>query len=381
MVALPLGLLDQLVDMIESYDWNEDRGIGTLYTMSSRRIVRSEAIGVVAAITPWNMPLQQNVMKCIVALAAGCTVVLKPSPETPLSGAVLGRIATAADLPRGVFNLITGKDAAALGERLCADPRVDMIAFTGSTRVGRRIMEACAPTLKRVALELGGKSAQVMLDDADFATEIPRGALSVMLHSGQGCALPTRMLVPRSRYSEAEALIAKAFAGYPWGDPDDPRQVMGPLINARHRDRVMQFIEIGTQEGARVIAGGNAVDRGGGCFVEPTAFADVSNSMRIAREEIFGPVLCLIPFDDDEDAIRIANDSEFGLSAQVSSGSGERAMRVANSLRVGSVTVNGGLIFGADIPFGGFKQSGIGRELGIEGFREFLEFKTIGVPQ
>ena len=192
--------------------------------------------------------------------------------------------------------------------------------------------------------------------------------------------MPTRMLVPRSRYAEAEALIEGAFGQYQWGDPEDPRQIMGPLINARHRERVMDYIRIGKDEGARLIAGGNAVDRDGGCFVEPTAFADVSNFMRIAQEEIFGPVLCLIPYDDDEDAIRIANDSEFGLSGQVCSGSTERAMHVANALRAGTVAVNGGLIFGADIPFGGYKQSGIGRELGIEGFREFLEVKTIGVP-
>jgi aldehyde dehydrogenase (NAD+) len=380
MVALPLGLLDALVGMIDTYDWNEDRGIGTLYTLSSRRIVRSEAIGVVAAITPWNMPLQQNVMKCITALAAGCTVVLKPSPETPLSGAVLGRLALEADLPPGVFNVVTGKEAATLGEQLTQDPRVDMIAFTGSTRVGRRIMELAGPTLKRVALELGGKSAQIMLDDADFPKAIAHGVVSITLHSGQGCALPTRMLVPRSRYAEAEAIIVQTLAAYKWGDPDDPRQIMGPVISEKQRDRIMDYVQIGRDEGARLIAGGHAVDRDGGYFVEPTVFADVRNDMRIAQEEIFGPVLCVIPYDNDEDAIRVANDSEFGLSGQVVSSDPVRAMRVAEALRVGTVTVNGGLIFGADIPFGGYKQSGVGRELGIEGFREFLEVKTIGVP-
>ncbi len=381
MVALPLGLLDELVGMIDSYDWNEDRGIGTLYNLKSRRIVRSEAIGVVAAITPWNMPLQQNVMKCITALAAGCTVVLKPSPETPLSGAVLGRLAVEAEVPKGVFNVVTGKDAAQLGEILSKDPRVDMIAFTGSTRIGRRIMEQAAPTLKRVALELGGKSAQVILDDADFAQAIPRGAVSITLHSGQGCALPTRMLVPRSRYAEAEAIIVRTLSEYKWGDPDDPTHIMGPLINAKQRDRVLEYIEIGKREGARLVAGGKVPKgREAGNFVEPTVFADVTNDMRIAREEIFGPVLCLIAYEDDDDAIRIANDSEYGLSGQVVSASQERAMRIAEALRVGTVTVNGGLIFGADIPFGGYRQSGIGRELGIEGFREFLEVKTIGVP-
>jgi aldehyde dehydrogenase (NAD+) len=381
MVTLPLSLLGGLLELLDGFDWNEDRGIGTLYGRSSRRIVRSEAIGVVAAITPWNMPLQQNIQKCFTALAAGCTVILKPSPETPISGTVLGRLAIEAGLPKGVLNIVTGKDAAVLGEILTRDPRVDLVAFTGSTRVGRRIMELGAPTLKRVALELGGKTAQIMLDDADFSKVIPHGTVSVTMHSGQGCALPTRMLVPRSRYHEAEQIIVNTLANYKWGDPDDPAQIMGPLINARQAARVLEYIEIGKKEGARLIAGGKAWSNGkGGSFIEPTVFADVRNDMRIAQEEIFGPVLCVIPYEDDDDAIRIANDTEYGLSAQIQTGDPARGLRIAEQLRVGTVSVNGGLIFGADVPFGGYKQSGIGRELGIEGFREFLEVKLIGVP-
>jgi aldehyde dehydrogenase (NAD+) len=381
MVGLPLSMLDGILSILDSFEWDEDRGIGELAGGRSRRVVRHEAIGVVAAITPWNMPLQQNLMKCVTAMAAGCTVVLKPSPETPLAGAVLGRLALEAALPNGALNVVTGKEAARLGEQLVRDPRVDLIAFTGSTRVGRRIMELGAPTLKRLALELGGKSARIILEDADFAKAVAHGAISVTMHSGQGCALPTRMLVPRSRYAEAEAIIVNTWASYKWGDPDDPSQIMGPLITAKQRDRVLEYIEIGKREGARVASGGKIpADRNKGNFVEPTLLADVSNDMRVAQEEIFGPVLCLIAFDDDDDAIRIANDTEYGLSGQIVSGDVNRARRIANALRVGTAAVNGGLIFGADIPFGGYKQSGIGRELGVEGFEEFLEVKTIGIP-
>jgi aldehyde dehydrogenase (NAD+) len=381
MVALPLRLLDGILDILDRFEWDEDRGVSTLMGSTSRRIVRHEAVGVTAAITPWNMPLQQNVMKCMSALAAGCTVVLKPSPETPLSGAVLGRLAVEAHLPRGVFNVVTAKHAARSGEQLVRDPRVDLIAFTGSTRVGRRIMELGAPTLKRLALELGGKSARIILEDADFAKAIVHGAISVTMHSGQGCALPTRMLVPRSRYAEAEAIIVNTYAGYKWGDPDDPAQIMGPLINAKQKERVLQYIEIGKREGARVAIGGKVPEgREDGNFVEPTLLSGVTNDMRVAQEEIFGPVLCLIAFDDDEHAIRLANDTEYGLSAQIVAGDMNRARHIANSMRAGTVAVNGGVIFGADIPFGGYKQSGIGRELGREGFQEFLEVKTIGIP-
>jgi aldehyde dehydrogenase (NAD+) len=381
MIGLPLGLLDGILDILGQFEWDRDRGIGNLMGGTSRRIVRHEPIGVVAAITPWNMPLQQNVMKCMTALAAGCTVVLKPSPETPLAGAVLGRLAVAAGLPKGVINVVTGKDAARLGEQLVRDPRVDLIAFTGSTRVGRRIMELGSATLKRLALELGGKTARIILDDADFAKAVAHGAISVTMHSGQGCALPTRMLVPRSRYAEAEAIIVKLYGDYKWGDPDDPAQIMGPLIHAKQKERVLEYIEIARRAGARVACGGKAPKgREQGNFVEPTLLADVTNNMRVAQEEIFGPVLCLIAFDDDQDAIRIANDTEYGLSAQIVAGDLKRGRRIADAMRAGTVAVNGGLIFGADIPFGGYKQSGIGRELGVEGFEEFLEIKTIGIP-
>jgi aldehyde dehydrogenase (NAD+) len=378
------GAIDSLNGQISTFDqvqWEEKRGRATNYGVQSDRILFREPVGVVGAITPWNVPLYVNLGKVPAALLAGCTVVLKPAPDTPLMGAVLGELAVQAGFPPGVFNVITSKDPAMAGETLVTDPRVDLISFTGSTAIGKRIMEKGAPTLKRVFLELGGKSANIVLDDApDFATSVMRSM--VCFHAGQGCAIATRLLVPKSRYQEAVSALEMAYAGYSkmWGDFNDPANVMGPLISKKQLDRVMSYVELGKKEGARLLAGGKmATGKGSGFFVEPTCFVDVDNKMRIAREEIFGPVLVVIPFDDDEDAIRIANDSEYGLSGMVTSGSVERGMKVARRIRTGSISLNGGMCIAGDLPFGGCKGSGIGREWGREGIEEYTEIKSIAI--
>ena len=338
-----------------------------------------EPIGVAAAITPWNVPLYVNVGKVVAGLLAGCTMILKPAPNTPGMGSIFGELAAEAGFPAGVFNVVTSADPAMAGEMLTTDPRVDLISFTGSTAIGRRIMEKGAPTLKRLFLELGGKSAKIVLDDApNFAMEVAQTIL--VFHAGQGCAVQSRLLVPRSRYAEACAVLKQAYTGFGdnWGDYDNPAHIMGPVVSQRQHDRVMSYIAIGQQEGATLLAGGKArPDKGGGYFIEPTCFVDVTPDMRIAQEEIFGPVLAVIPFEDDEDAIRIANNSDYGLSGGVSSGDMDRAMKLARRIRTGTMSVNGGMCIAGDLPFGGYKASGIGREWGIEGIEEFLDTKLI----
>jgi aldehyde dehydrogenase (NAD+) len=370
-----------LIEAFPSIEWQEDRGRRRQYGFDSDRLVVRESMGVAGAITPWNVPLYVNIGKVVAGLLAGCTMVLKPAPDTPLSGSIMGELAMEAGFPKGVFNVITSSDAATAGEMLVTDPRVDLITFTGSTGVGKRIMEKGGPTLKRLFLELGGKSANIILDDApDFAARVMRSIVS--FHAGQGCAIATRLLVPRSRYAEAVGALERAYAGFAtkWGDFNDPTCVMGPVISKRQLDRVMSYVELGKREGARLLAGGNIrTDKGGGFFMEPTCFVDVDNKMRIAQEEIFGPVLVVIPFENDDDAVRIANDSEYGLCGVVASGDKERAMRVARRLRTGSVSVNGGMCIAPDLPFGGYKRSGIGREWGREGIEEFLETKAIAI--
>jgi aldehyde dehydrogenase (NAD+) len=377
------GALSGGVDLLKCFErirWEEDRGTKETMGFSSARVVVKEPQGVVGAITPWNVPLYVNVGKVIPALLAGCTVVLKPAPDTPAMGAIMGELAAQAGLPAGVLNVVTSSDPAMAGEMLVADPRVDVISFTGSTAVGKRIMQAGAATLKRVFLELGGKSANIVLEDApDFAMAVMTSL--VVFHAGQGCAITTRLLVPRSRYKEAIEALEMAYAGFStmWGNFDDPSCIMGPVVSQKQHDRVMGYIELGQKEGARLLAGGKSrPDKGKGFFIEPTCFVDVRNDMRIAQEEIFGPVLVVIPFEDDEDAIRIANDSSYGLGGAVT-GSRERAMRVARRIRTGSVSVNGGMSIAGDLPFGGFKGSGMGREWGVEGIEEFLEAKAIAI--
>lgn len=374
---MPVAMMEWTINLAETFDWQRDIGVSNVFGLNSRRTVVKEPTGVVGAITPWNVPVQTALAKCCAALAAGCTVVLKGAPDTPWSEAFMGEAAAKAGLPAGVFNVITSSEKAAPGEQLVADPRVDVISFTGSTAVGKRIMEAGAPSLKRVFLELGGKSANIILDDAQFPEALQSG-LAVCMHAGQGCSLTTRLLIPRSRYDEAIAILKTMFEAVAFGDPEAMDQVMGPVVSKTQYDRILNYIEVGKQEGARVVTGGGpAYPERGGYYIQPTLFADVDNSMRIAREEIFGPVAVAIPYEDDDDAVRIANDSPYGLSGAIQSTNPERAMAMAKRIRSGTMAINNGVYFGSDAPFGGYKHSGIGREMGREGFEEYLETKTI----
>jgi len=377
---VPIGFIQYTLDALPDFEWSRNIGIAEPLGQKTERLVEKEAIGVVAAITPWNVPLQINLAKCIPALAAGCTVVLKAAPDTPWSATLLGRIVKEeTDIPAGVFNVITAQHPRALGEQLVNDPRVDMVSFTGSTRTGKAIMAAAAQTVKKVFLELGGKSANIILDDADLGASLLT-ALAVCFHAGQGCAINTRLLIPKDRQAEVEELLKTYFGFIQYGDPQGEGQIMGPLVNARQRDRVLEYIEKGKAEGARLLLGGGRPEQlEKGYYVEPTVFVGVSNDMTIAREEIFGPVLVVIAYGDEEEAIRIANDSDFGLSGGVWSADEERALRVARRIRTGTINVNGGNFYAADCPFGGYKQSGIGREMGPEGFEEYLETKTIAI--
>ena len=378
--SMPIGMMDFSLEHLAGFEWSRDIGIAEPMGQRSRRLVEKEAVGVVAAITPWNVPLQINLAKCVPALAAGCTLVLKAAPDTPWTAAMMGRVVKEhTDIPAGVFNVITASDPVQTGDQLVADPRVDMVSFTGSTAAGKQIMARAAAGVKKVFLELGGKSANIILDDADLDNAL-LSSLSVCYHAGQGCSLTTRLLIPRSRQQEVEELLKTYFGFIQYGDPSAEDQIMGPLINRRQHERVLSYIEQGKAEGARLLLGGGRpahLERG--YYVEPTVFVDVSNEMTIAREEIFGPVLSVISYRDEEDAIRIANDSSYGLSGAVHSADSERALRVARRLRTGTLMVNNGNYYAADAPFGGYKQSGIGREMGPEGFAEYLETKTIAI--
>jgi len=373
--------LEWVTNQIDSFEWERELGVHEFFGMKSRRLVWKEPVGVVGAVTPWNFPLQINLAKTGPALAAGNSVVLKSAPDTPWNASFIAKVvAEYTDIPPGVFNVISSADPAAVGEVLTADPRVDLVSFTGSTAVGRRIMAAASDTVKKVFLELGGKSANIILDDADLEAALAMVGFTC-IHAGQGCAITTRLLLPRSRYDEGVEIAKTAFEAVKYGDPTDIQNSQGPLINARQRDRVLGYIEKGVSEGARLVTGGKRpAHLPKGYYVEPTLFADVDNSMTIAQQEIFGPVLVVIPFEDDDDAVRIANDSIYGLSGGIMSASEERALALARRIRTGTLSVNGGGWFGPDSPFGGYKQSGIGREMGIEGFAEYLETKTIGLP-
>ncbi|MBS0378180.1 MAG: aldehyde dehydrogenase family protein [Proteobacteria bacterium] len=376
----PLAILDYYLDLLGSYAWESELPVTRHMGVPSRRLVWKEAAGVVAAITPWNFPLQINIAKVAPALAAGCSVVLKAAPETPWTATFIGRVAAeCTDMPPGVLNVLTSSDRVATGEQLVADPRVDVISFTGSTATGRHVMAQAAAGIKRVFLELGGKSATIVLEDAELPGALLSG-LAVCYHAGQGCAIATRLLLPRSRYAEGVEFLRAAFSQLPYGDPLGDGQILGPVISARQQARVLEYIEIGKREGARLVCGGGRprhLKRG--YYVEPTLFADVTNDMRIAQEEIFGPVLVVIPYEDDDDAVRIANDSIYGLSGAVF-GSSERALQVARRIRSGTMNVNGANFFAPDSPFGGYKQSGIGREMGVAGLEEYLQTKTVAVP-
>jgi aldehyde dehydrogenase (NAD+) len=376
----PIDNLSYYPDLMRSYAWGRELQPKQIMGSLARRIVRKEPVGVVAAITPWNFPFQLNLTKIGAALSAGNTVVLKPAPETPWSGTLLAAAAAATDLPGGVLNIITTSDNS-VAEILTTHPEVDHVTFTGSTQTGRLIMRNAAATIKRVSLELGGKSAAVILDDADLATSVGIAAGTVCMHGGQGCALPTRLLVPRSRLQEAAEVAAAAASMIPYGDPLDMSNVMGPLISRRQYDRVLAHIETGKTEARLIAGGGPATQFDRGYYVQPTVFSDVPNDAVIAREEIFGPVVVLVPYDGGDDgAVAVANASPYGLSGAVYSGDNDRGMRVAERLRTGTVAVNGAQWFDPESPFGGYKQSGLGREWGIEGLEDFLETKTISYP-
>jgi len=366
--------------LIDEFEWDRDMGQAAMFGIVSNRAVWKEPMGVVGAITPWNFPFEVTINKVAQILATGNTMVLKPAPDTPWNATRLGRLALEkTDIPPGVFNVVTSSDHL-VGEELTLSPAVDMISFTGSTATGKRIMEKGAATLKRVFLELGGKSACIVLDDADFPAVVPMASM-VCVHAGQGCATQTRLLLPRSRYEEGIELITAGMANFPYGDPQDASNMMGPLISEKQRDRVLGYIATGQQEGAKlVVGGGRPAHLPKGWFVEPTLFVDVDNSMTIAREEIFGPVLTVIPYEDDDDAVRIANESGYGLSGGVSSADHERAMSIARRIRTGSFSVNGGVWYGVDMPYGGYRTSGIGRQNGIEGFNQHLETKIVAWP-
>ena len=373
----PIEKLSFYADLAESYAYGTRLGGGD--ERAGNWFFR-EPLGVAAVITPWNIPVELNLAKVGAALAAGCTVVLKPSPLSPWSGAHLGRLAVErADFPPGVLNVVTSSsnDVAAA---LTTDPRVDIVAFTGSTATGKRVMAAAAGTVKRVLLELGGKAATVVLDDADLDAVVPLAAAFVCFNAGQSCILPSRLLVPREHLERCLGLAAEGLASVPVGDPIDPDVFMGPLVSEEQRRRVEGYVERGKADGARLVAGGGRrEDLGSGYFFEPTLFADVDSRSALAQEEIFGPVLSVIAYDDEDDAVAIANGTVYGLAGYVWGGDVERAVDVARRLDTGMVSVNGGSFIGAELPFGGRRQSGMGREWGVAGFEEFLDVKSVGV--
>jgi aldehyde dehydrogenase (NAD+) len=342
-------------------------------------VIAREPVGVVGAITPWNYPLHQIAAKVAPALAAGCTVVLKPSEVAPLNAFVLAEIVESVGLPAGVFNLVSGVGPV-VGEAIAGHPDVDMVSFTGSTDAGKRVMELASQTVKRVALELGGKSPLLVMPDADPAQAAARSVAAAYLNSGQTCSALTRMVAPRSKLAEIEAALVTAVENIKVGDPFGDGVFLGPLISERQWDRVQGYIKLGTEEGARLVVGGEGKPEGleTGYFVKPTIFSDVTPGMRIAQEEIFGPVLVIEPYDDADldEAVAIANDTHYGLAGGVFGTDKDAAMAVARRIRAGQVEVNGGA-FNPFAPFGGYKQSGIGRELGSHGLEEFLETKAM----
>ncbi|PTM90726.1 aldehyde dehydrogenase [Dietzia psychralcaliphila] len=379
----PVADLGWLADLVDAYEWVEELGESEVMGIRSHRSARREAIGVVGAITPWNFPNQINLAKIGPALAAGCTVVLKPAPDTPLIAAAVARIAAEeTDIPAGVLNVVSSSDHG-VGAQLTTDPRVDLVSFTGSTATGKKIMVAAAETLKKVFLELGGKSAAVVLDDADLNAACFMTALNACTHAGQGCALTTRLVVPREKYDEAVEAAKGAMAAFAPGDPTDPGTLCGPLISELQRERVEGYIALAVEEGGTIEVGGgrpSGPDKATGFWVEPTLISGLDNTARVAQEEIFGPVLVVIPHDGDDDAVRIANDSPYGLSGAVWGSDLDRVEKVVAGIRTGTLGVNGGVWYGADVPFGGYKQSGIGREMGRQGFEEYLETKSVATP-
>ncbi|TNE36922.1 MAG: aldehyde dehydrogenase family protein [Alphaproteobacteria bacterium] len=363
-----VGHLATALEILKNFEWTEKKG---------NALVVKEPIGVCGFITPWNWPLNQITCKVAPALAAGCTMVLKPSEIAPIDAMIFAEALHEAGVPAGVFNLVNG-DGPSVGAPLSSHPGVDMVSFTGSTRAGVLVAKAAADTVKRVTQELGGKSANIILEDADFATAVAGGVQGCFMNSGQSCNAPTRMLVPRARHDEAVGIAKAAAEQVVVGDPRAEGTTIGPVVSEVQWNKIQDLIQKGIDEGATLVTGGTGKPEGlnAGYYVKPTIFANVSNDMTIAREEIFGPVLSILPYDDEEDAIRIANDTEYGLSSYVSSGDPKHAAAVGARIRAGQVHINGA---GPDMmaPFGGYKKSGNGREWGDEGFEEFLESKAM----
>ncbi|BBZ00016.1 aldehyde dehydrogenase [Mycolicibacterium fallax] len=377
----PIAEVKHWADYGRDFDYLVDTGVHRAVIGTARRTLSFEPVGVVGAITPWNVPFYLNIAQTVPALMAGNTVVLKPAQLTPWSGSELGRIvAEETDIPAGVFNVVTS-NANAVGAALSADPRVDMITFTGSTATGRAILAAAAPTVKKTIMELGGKSAHVVLDDAKLERVLPMSAMVACVMSGQACIMASRILLPRSRYHEGIEILQAAMAATSVGDPWNPSVLQGPQISEAQREKVLGLIASGVADGARLVTGGGIpANLPVGYYTEPTLLAEVDPNSRIAQEEIFGPVLTVTPYDTDDEAVAIANNSIYGLSGEVSGADADRAFAIARRLRTGNVTVNGRSHFGLTSPFGGTKQSGLGRRNGDEGFREYLEIKTIGHP-
>jgi aldehyde dehydrogenase (NAD+) len=373
----PIEGLAWVADLAEGYEWVEDLGVASPFGMTTHRTVHREAVGVVGAITPWNFPMQINLAKVGPALAAGNTVVLKPAPDTPWTATLLGRLAAEeTDLPPGVLNVVTSSGHG-VGRRLSKDPRVDLVTLTGSTATGRAVMAAAAATLKKVFLELGGKSAAIALDPADVAEAAASAAMQTMTHAGQGCAITSRLVVPRAAYDDAVRVAVETMQAIPWGVPTGPANLMGPLISEGQRRRVLGYVDRAVAEGATVaLGGGTPAHLPDGFYVEPTVLAGVEPHHTVAQEEVFGPVLAVIAHDGDDHAVAVANDSPYGLSGAVF-GERDRARAVAARVRTGTIGVNGGLFYSPDVPFGGYKQSGLGREMGRLGFEEYTEVKAV----
>jgi acyl-CoA reductase-like NAD-dependent aldehyde dehydrogenase len=377
----PVGMVAWYADLLDKYEFSHDLGLAEVRGAMHSRWVEKEPVGVVSAIVPYNYPVQITLAKLVPALAAGCTVVVKAPPQTPWISAALGKlVAEHTDIPAGVVNVLTS-DAVEVGQVLVTDPRVDMVSFTGSTAAGRSIMAAAGPTVKKTFLELGGKSAFIALDDAEMELAAMFAGFTICSHAGQGCAITSRLLVPEARFDEVVELTAATMAGVPVGDPSDPGTMMGPLISEAQRQRVEGHVQRAVADGATVVTGGQRPgDRPAGFFYEPTLVVGADPDSAIAQDEVFGPVLVVLPYRDDDDAVAIANNSIFGLSGAVFGTDAERATALARRLRVGTVSVNGGMYYGPDAPFGGYKQSGIGREMGVPGLEEYLETKTIARP-
>ncbi|MCS3877757.1 acyl-CoA reductase-like NAD-dependent aldehyde dehydrogenase [Gordonia amarae] len=370
----PIGIVEYYTGLLDGYAFTEELSSIEVRGQENKRWVEKEAAGVVSAIIAYNYPNQLALAKLAPALAAGCTVVLKAAPDTPLITLALGElIAEHTDIPAGVVNIIAGQSVE-VGKLLTTHPDVDVVTFTGSTPVGKQIMAAASESLKRVFLELGGKSALIVLDDADLQQAAMFGAFTICTHAGQGCALTTRLLVPRALHDQLAEMVAGMLGHVAVGDPGDAKTYMGPLISEKQRDKVDGMVQRAVADGARLVCGGTKIEPG--FFYSATLLADVDPDSEIAQEEVFGPVLVMIPYDDDDDAVRIANNSKYGLSGGVLSADDDRAHGIGKRIRTGTFSINGGNYFTPDVPFGGYKQSGIGREMGVAGLEEFLELKA-----